>query len=152
MDKQLAQVREFNAKHRQRTGGEELRLIQSVSQALDLEDASEAVIKAAKNLIHSPCVAAQRASLILEEAGEVGHALATANLVELADGLADLLYVVFGTAVAYDIPIEKIFDEVHRSNMTKNVSSEALVKGKLSKGPGYSPPDIAGILSADGLV
>lgn len=151
MDKQLKQVEEFHRKHGFPVGVD-FQIIQDVQVQQELENVSECAVADAKLLIGSPCIAAQRASLILEEAGEIGIALANHDMVELADGLADLMYVVLGTAVAYSIPLEKLFDEVHRSNMTKNVCNEPLLKGSVSKGEGYSPPDIAGILSADGLV
>src|SRR5690606_7560364 len=62
---------------------------------------------------------ALRQSLIAEEAGEVLAAIDARDMVATADGLADLLYVVYGTAVSFGINIEEIFDEVHRSNMKK---------------------------------
>jgi predicted HAD superfamily Cof-like phosphohydrolase len=72
------------------------------------------------------------------------------NIVEIADGIADSLYVLVGTAISYGIPIERIFTEVHRSNMTKtNIKAIDGQKygTKTPKGPDYIPPDIEGILS-----
>ena len=60
-----------------------------------------------------------RLELIDEERGELRAALAAGNLIETADAIADLLYVVYGTAVACGIDIDKVFEEVHRSNMSK---------------------------------
>ena len=66
---------------------------------------------------------------------------------EVADALADLLYVVFGTAVSYGIPIDEVFAEVHRSNMTKSMNKdEKSIPGKTLKGDSYEPPQIAAIL------
>lgn len=69
------------------------------------------------------------------------------DLVQIADGLADLLYVTFGAALAYGIPIEEVFTEVHRSNMTKPLIKNAL--GKTIKGEGYEPPDIKSIIEKE---
>lgn len=71
------------------------------------------------------------------------------NLVEIADGIADAMYVLIGTAISYGIPIMRIFNEVHNSNMTKTASKA--VDGqkygtKTPKGPDYVSPDIKGIL------
>ena len=85
-----------------------------------------------------------RIRLIHEEASETIDALQQGNLVDLADGLADLLYVVFGTAVSYGIPIDEVFKEVHRSNMTKTLDKDQ--GGKTIKGPDWQPPQISRIL------
>lgn len=65
------------------------------------------------------------------------------NLIEIADAIGDLLYVVFGAALAFGIPIAEVFAEIHRSNMTK--STEKNEFGKSIKGD-YSPADIKSIL------
>lgn len=83
-----------------------------------------------------------RERLIKEECKETTDELA-GDLVLLADGLADLLYVVFGTALAYGIPIEEVFTEVHRTNMNKSYDK---VNGKSEKGIGWEPPKIKEIL------
>jgi predicted HAD superfamily Cof-like phosphohydrolase len=115
--------------------------------AEEMRDVSE-------EMLTSSDVVQQRLSLMLEEMAEICETMneiresraSVAQRVELADGLADLIYVVIGTAVAFGIPIDAVFNEVHRSNMTKNVCNEPLLKGKVSKGAGYSPPQIAKIL------
>lgn len=69
------------------------------------------------------------------------------NIIDIADALADLLYVVFGAALAYGIPIADVFAEVHRSNMTKSMlKDEKSVKGKTLKGDDYDPPNIRKVL------
>lgn len=68
-----------------------------------------------------------------------------ALLIEVADGLADLLYVVFGTALSFGIPIEHVFAEVHRSNMTKEKLGHTNTGQKVQKG-NYSRPQIGSIL------
>ena len=65
-----------------------------------------------------------------------------ANLVDTADAIADLMYVVLGTAVACGIDIEPIFQEVHRSNLTKFVDGTFREDGKYVKGPNYSPANL----------
>lgn len=62
---------------------------------------------------------------------------------KMAKELADLLYVVYGTAVSFGIPIDDVFDEVHRSNMSKLVDGKPLKRedGKVLKGPNYTPPN-----------
>lgn len=87
-----------------------------------------------------------RLHLMIEELSEVASAMADRNEVELADALADLQYVLSGTAVAFDIPLGEVFDEVHRSNMTKTEETEEGTGRFVGKGPGYVPPDVAGAL------
>ncbi len=97
-----------------------------------------------------------REKLISEEAREFRFASYTmynatdrtpVSMVEIADALADLLYVVFGAAITYGIPIEAIFMEVHRSNMTKSMlKNEKSIKGKTLKGKDFEKPRIAEIL------
>lgn len=71
------------------------------------------------------------------------------DLTEAADALADILYVVYGAALEWGIPIEEVFAEVHRSNMSK-VWPDGTVHyredGKVLKPPDYSPADVAGVL------
>lgn len=86
-----------------------------------------------------------RLRLMMEELGELAAAMHANNAVLVADGLADLMYVVVGTAIAYDLPINEIFREVHTSNMTKAPLDKTSKGGKVSK-EGYAPPDIKTIL------
>jgi predicted HAD superfamily Cof-like phosphohydrolase len=91
---------------------------------------------------------ALRSRLLAEEANEFAQAARARNLVGMADALADLLYVVLGTATVLGIDLEPVFAEVHRSNMTKEQSRQRI--GKAVKGPDYSRPDVAGVLQAQG--
>jgi len=86
-----------------------------------------------------------RYSLIKEEADELKIAMEAKNIVEVADALADLLYVVYGSAVTFGIDIEPIFDEVHRSNMTK-VGGQQREDGKIIKPSTYEPANIKHLL------
>ena len=85
-----------------------------------------------------------RARLIEEEAKELVKSMSKGDVVGIADGIADLLYVVFGTAISFGIPIGEVFKEVHRSNMSK--SNDKTYIGKTKKGPDFSPPNIKEIL------
>ncbi|OQW66323.1 MAG: hypothetical protein BVN29_07640, partial [Nitrospira sp. ST-bin5] len=60
-----------------------------------------------------------RIRLIQEEFDELKESMAEGNLAALAKEMADLLYVVYGTAVSYGIDMEPVFREVHRSNLSK---------------------------------
>lgn len=64
-----------------------------------------------------------RVKLIEEEFNELQTALDQKDIIEVADGLADLLYVIYGTAITCGINLDPIFQEVHRSNMSKFWSS-----------------------------
>lgn len=90
-----------------------------------------------------------RQELIAEEAAETAFAIETGNLAEIADGLADLIYVCLGTALEFGIPLHEIFNEVHRSNMRK-VGGATREDGKILKPDGWEPPDIERILESSG--
>jgi predicted HAD superfamily Cof-like phosphohydrolase len=96
-------------------------------------------------------VALLRARLIQEELSELTKAMSLMNMAEIADGIADLLYVVYGTAISYGIDIEPIFDEVHRSNMTK-VGAALDKAGKVSKPVKYSKPTLVPLLKKQGWI
>lgn len=100
-----------------------------------------------------------RVKLIQEELDELKEGLATNNIVEVADAISDLLYVVIGAGIVYGIPMETVFDEVHRSNMTKlGPDGKPLLNGvncpldparpvgKVVKGPNYTPPNVGAVL------
>lgn len=89
-----------------------------------------------------------RKRLIQEEVKELFTAIDNDDMVEVADGIADLLYVTFGCAVSYGIPIDSVFGEVHLSNMTK--SGERDEHGKTIKGKNFYPPQIKDILKRHG--
>jgi predicted HAD superfamily Cof-like phosphohydrolase len=70
------------------------------------------------------------------------------NMVEVADAIADILYVTYGTAAACGIDMEPIWNEVQRSNMTKLVDGHRREDGKWMKGPSYSPAELAPLVKA----
>jgi len=86
----------------------------------------------------------QRYAFMREELEEYMRAAENGDLVEIADALADLLYVTLGTAVVFGIDIQPVFAEVHRSNMTKTPLDPVTKKG--GKGPGYEKARIAEVL------
>ena len=89
-----------------------------------------------------------RVALIEEELAEFRNAGEAHDLVEIADALADLLYVVYGAGVTYGVDLEPIFREIHRSNMSKG-DPEVVRRpdGKILKGSNYSPPDVASLVA-----
>jgi predicted HAD superfamily Cof-like phosphohydrolase len=92
---------------------------------------------------------ALRLDLITEEVKELEVALANENLIDIADALTDILYVVYGAGHAFGIDLDACFEEVHRSNMSKLGQEGKPVyreDGKVLKGPDYFDPDLASIL------
>jgi predicted HAD superfamily Cof-like phosphohydrolase len=87
-----------------------------------------------------------RIRLVREETGEFEKAANEGNLVKVADALADILYVTYGTAVSYGIDLEPIFREVHESNMSKGDPEVLVLNGKVLKAKNYRPPDLQPIL------
>jgi predicted HAD superfamily Cof-like phosphohydrolase len=90
-----------------------------------------------------------RMRLLIEEFDEYMQAEASDDRVEIADALADMLYIIYGTALVYKIPLDEIFAEVHRSNMTKlDTDGKPIIRsdGKVMKGLNYEAPRIKEIL------
>ncbi len=87
-----------------------------------------------------------RVRLIQEEFEELKEAMAKQELVGIAKELADLLYVVYGTAVSYGLDMDPVFREVHRSNLSK-VGGYKRADGKWVKPPTYSPAHLAPIIA-----
>ena len=90
-----------------------------------------------------------RMKLLAEEMYEYTVAENENDLIEIADALADIIYIACGTAVSYGIPLDAIFEEVHSSNMAKLVDGKVIYRedGKVKKPEGWMPPDIAGVLN-----
>lgn len=106
-------------------------------------------------VLDAPCCppgdrAVLRANLIDEESFEVITAIGNEDIEEIADGLADLIYVAVGTALEYGIPLDRVWAEVQRSNMAKVDPATGKVTkrddGKVLKPEGWTPPDIAAAL------
>ena len=87
-----------------------------------------------------------RVSLIKEELGELIEAINKKDLVEVADALTDILYVTYGAGHAFGINLDKCFEEVQNSNMSKLDNNGKPIyneKGKVMKGPNYFKPDLS---------
>ena len=89
-----------------------------------------------------------RMKLLAEEMYEYTIAENENDLVEIADALADIIYIACGTAVSYGIPLDDVFEEVHASNMAKLVDGKPLKRedGKVIKPADWNPPDVEGVL------
>jgi predicted HAD superfamily Cof-like phosphohydrolase len=94
-------------------------------------------------------LAALRLRLQREETEELAEAIEAGDVVGVADALADLVYVAYGTAITYGIDLDAVLAEVHRSNMSKLGRDGRPVMredGKVLKSPWYTPPDVDGVL------
>lgn len=87
-----------------------------------------------------------RVRLIQEEFAELQEAMAAEDLPGVAKELADLLYVVYGTAVSYGVDMDPVFREVHRSNLSK-VGGYKRADGKWVKPATYSPAQVEPLLA-----
>ncbi len=87
-----------------------------------------------------------RINLVNEEFQEFKEAIDKKDLKEVADALTDILYVVYGAGHAFGINLDKCFDEVQRSNMSKLGEDGKPIyneSGKVMKGPNYFKPDLS---------
>ena len=91
-----------------------------------------------------------RIDLIKEELEELTEAMQKKDLLEVADALTDILYVTYGAGHAFGINLDKCFDEVQNSNMSKLGKDGKPIyneSGKVMKGPNYFKPDFSKILN-----
>ena len=91
-----------------------------------------------------------RLDLIKEELSELTEAMNNKDLLEVADALTDILYVTYGAGHALGIDLDKCFDEVQNSNMSKLGADGKPIyneSGKVMKGPDYYKPDLSKFLS-----
>ena len=87
-----------------------------------------------------------RYNLIKEELEEFKQAIANQDLLEVADALTDILYVTYGAGHAFGIDLDKCFEEVQNSNMSKLGEDGRPIyndAGKVMKGPKYYKPDLS---------
>ena len=87
-----------------------------------------------------------RLSLIQEELNELKEAMNNKDLIEVADALTDLLYVTYGAGHAFGIDLDKCFNEVQNSNMSKLDNNGKPIYnefGKVMKGPNYFKPNLS---------
>tara|TARA_B100000674_G_C37175618_1_gene617285 strand:- start:204 stop:545 length:342 start_codon:yes stop_codon:yes gene_type:complete len=91
-----------------------------------------------------------RLSLIKEELSELTEAMNNKDLLEVADALTDILYVTYGAGHAFGIDLDKCFEEVQNSNMSKLDENGKPIfneDGKVMKGPNYFKPDLSKFLN-----
>ena len=91
-----------------------------------------------------------RIDLIKEELEELTEAMNNRDLLEVADALTDILYVTYGAGHAFGIDLDKCFDEVQNSNMSKLDENGKPIyndSGKVMKGPNYFKPDLTKFVS-----
>lgn len=98
--------------------------------------------------------AALRSALLVEECQETTDAIARGDMEKIADGLADVIYVAIGAALEFGIPLDRVWAEIHRSNMAKvDPQTGKVIKradGKVLKPEGWTPPDVAAALAVEG--
>lgn len=106
---------------------------QNVGQAPEFPDGAERAL---------------RMKLLEEEFKEYEQGEYKNDLENIAKELADIIYIVCGTAVSYGIPLDRVFDAVHQSNMAKLVDGKPVRRedGKILKPEGWTPPDIKKVL------
>ena len=91
-----------------------------------------------------------RINLIKEELDELKEAMDNNDLLEVADALTDILYVTYGAGHAFGLDLDKCFDEVQNSNMSKLDENGKPIyndAGKVMKGPNYYKPDLSKFVS-----
>ena len=91
-----------------------------------------------------------RIDLIKEELDELSVAMKNKDLLEVADALTDILYVTYGAGHAFGIDLDKCFEEVQNSNMSKLDENQKPIyndAGKVMKGPNYFKPDLTKFVS-----
>ena len=93
-----------------------------------------------------------RIDLIQEELNELKDAITSNDIIEVADALTDILYVTYGAGHSFGINLDKCFDEVQDSNMSKLDENKKPIyseNGKVMKGPNYYPPNLKKIIELD---
>ena len=98
-----------------------------------------------KSSLSSEKINSLRLSLIQEELDELNKAIQDKDIVEVADALTDILYVTYGAGHAFGIDLDKCFNEVQNSNMSKLSEDGKPIyneDGKVMKGPNYFKPNL----------
>lgn len=111
-------------------------LVRAFHQAAGLPVRGEPTVPPGEEVRH-------RGDLLAEEVGELVEAVAGGDLVQIARELADVVYVAYGTALTYGIPLDQVIAEVHRANMSKLAGGVRVADGKVTKPSAFVPPDVA---------
>lgn len=120
-----------------------------LSAAISFHETFDLPRQSTPNVEIDKSLARLRIALLAEEVDEFVDAVAASDLAAIADALADIVYVAYGTAVTYGIDLDMVLGEVHRSNMSKlGKDGRPLIRedDKVIKSDQYSPPDIARVL------
>ena len=99
-----------------------------------------------KSELSSEKINSLRLNLIQEELDELTKAIKEKDILEVADALTDILYVTYGAGHAFGVDLDKCFDEVQKSNMSKlGKDGKPIFNefGKVMKGPDYFKPDLS---------
>lgn len=130
--------------------GLRIRLDSIPTTGADIRRMCEAFGQDVHDELHKPDgdVRALRIALLVEEVKEYLAAEQADNIVEIADGLADVVVIAYGTACAYGIDLDAVLAEVYRSNMTKVVDGEVQYRedGKVLKPDSWEPPAVADVI------
>lgn len=121
-----------------------------LAASMSFHEAFDLPLQSLPNVKIDESLARLRIALLAEEVDEFVDAVAASDLVAIADALADIVYVAYGTAVTYGIDLDMVLGEVHRSNMSKlGKDGRPLIRedGKVIKSDQYFPPDIARVLA-----
>ena len=105
-----------------------------------------------KSELSSEKINSLRISLIKEELDELTKAINENDILEVADALTDILYVTYGAGHAFGVDLDKCFDEVQKSKMSKLGDDGKPIyneNGKVLKGPNYFKPDLSKFLKKD---
>ncbi len=105
-----------------------------------------------KSELSSEKINSLRLNLIKEELDELNKAMSENDILEVADALTDILYVTYGAGHAFGIDLDKCFDEVQKSNMSKLGNDGKPIyneHGKVMKGPDYFKPNLSKFISKD---
>lgn len=103
----------------------------------------------------SDLLAALRVNLLQEEVGEFVEASEKRDLIAIADALADVVYVAYGSAITYGIDLDAVIREVHRANMSKldeNGRPVLREDGKVMKSNRYRRPEVGEVLARQGAL
>jgi predicted HAD superfamily Cof-like phosphohydrolase len=120
-----------------------------LAQVLDFHEAFDLPREPLPSAYVTDVVARLRVRLLREEVEEFAAATERRNLVGIADALADIVYVAYGSAVTYGINLDAVLSEVHRANMSKlDEQGRPVLRedGKVLKSARYCPPDVPTVL------